>query len=306
MEIQFSEDNIPFVMWGDNKIILEPGPFTEKYYKEKAEIELRETPENIEKGLKELRELLEGEENLRVPLERDEFLMKFLRPCKFYSKSAFEKIKAYYQFKRTYKTYCDNLIPSEVRLAVENAVISILAPRDQHGRRIMLIESGERWNPQTVPLKEVFRATQLGLEGAMDEPRTQVCGVVVIIDLKGLALNHVIQFTPSFAKMIVDWIQDCTPIRLKAIHIINQPFIFNMLFAIFKPFLRQKLRSRIYFHGNDKKSLLEHVDAKSLRARHGGALPDPEIPGEVLWKMFYHYEDRFKIANSYGYQPKSK
>lgn len=61
MEIQFNEDKSPFVMWGHNKITLEPGPFEEKYYKEKAEVELRETPENIEKGLRELRELLKGE-----------------------------------------------------------------------------------------------------------------------------------------------------------------------------------------------------------------------------------------------------
>lgn len=67
-----------------------------------------------------------------------------------------------------------------------------------------------------------------------------------------------------------------------------------MLFAIFKPFLRQKLRSRIYFHGNDTASLLQHIDANALRKRHGGTLPDPEIPGEVLWKMLYHYEEKFK------------
>lgn len=88
--------------------------------------------------------------------------------------------------------------------------------------------------------------------------------------------------------------QDCTPIRLKAVHIINQPFIFNMLFALFKPFLREKLRKRIYFHGADRASLLAHVDARALRRRHGGALPDPEIPGELLWKMLNYYEDNFQ------------
>lgn len=58
-----------------------------------------------------------------------------------------------------------------------------------------------------MPLSEVFRGVQLGLEAAMVEPRTQVCGVITIIDMKGLSFAQVLQFTPSFAKMVVDWIQ---------------------------------------------------------------------------------------------------
>lgn len=60
MEIQYNEDGTPFIMWGDSKIQLERWPITEKFYKEKAETELRETPEIIEKSLQELRALLKG------------------------------------------------------------------------------------------------------------------------------------------------------------------------------------------------------------------------------------------------------
>lgn len=47
----------------------------------------------------------------------------------------------------------------------------------------------------------------MGLEAAMVEPLTQVNGVVSILDMKGLTFAQIMQFTPSFAKMIVDWIQ---------------------------------------------------------------------------------------------------
>lgn len=60
MEIEYNEDKSPYVMWGEHKIQLEKEPFTENIFKEKAENELRETPDNVEKGLKELRELLKG------------------------------------------------------------------------------------------------------------------------------------------------------------------------------------------------------------------------------------------------------
>lgn len=86
--------------------------------------------------------------------------------------------------------------------------------------------------------------------------------------------------------------------RVKGVHIVNQPYIFNMLFAIFKPFLREKLRSRIHFHGFNLSSLQQHINPAALRKRHGGLLPEPEIPGDVLWKMLYHYEEQFKCEFS--------
>ncbi|OWR51027.1 hypothetical protein KGM_201346 [Danaus plexippus plexippus] len=301
MGLQFETDGTPYVMCGDEKVKLEKFPITEDFYVEKARSELRETEENIVQALKELRELLQQESNLLVPFDNDEFLMKFLRPSKLYAESAFKRIQAYYKFRLSHKDYCCDLYPSKVRSAFDHSIVSILSPRDQHGRRIIYVESGERWNPREVPLKEVFRGIQLGLEGAMVEPRTQVCGVAVVLNMKGLSFSQIMQFTPSFAKMVVDWIQDCIPIRLKGVHVINQPYIFSMLFAIFKPFLREKLRSRIFFHGSDKESLLKHIQPGSLMRRVGGDLPDDDITGEVLWKMLNHYEDEFRHANSYGY-----
>lgn len=61
MKIQYNEDGTPFVMWGEIKIQLEKMPISDEICKRKAETELRETPENVEKGLRELRTLLKGE-----------------------------------------------------------------------------------------------------------------------------------------------------------------------------------------------------------------------------------------------------
>lgn len=56
-------------------------------------------------------------------------------------------------------------------------------------------------------MDEVFKGCVLFLEAAMLEPETQVCGAVVVFDMEGLSMQQVWQFTPPFAKRIVDWLQ---------------------------------------------------------------------------------------------------
>lgn len=62
--------------------------------KEIAEKELRETPEVVQQALAELRELLKNDDKIYFA-DDDETLMIFLRPCKFYAKSAYELVRIY-------------------------------------------------------------------------------------------------------------------------------------------------------------------------------------------------------------------
>lgn len=101
------------------------------------------------------------------------------------------------------------------------------------------------WNTKRVNLQDMYRSIMMALEVAMIEPKTQVGGVHVILNMQGLTLNHVWQFSASFAKLVVDFVQECTPVRLKGVHIINQPYIFDLLYKLFRPFLGEKLRSRV-------------------------------------------------------------
>lgn len=60
--------------------------------REIAETELRETPEVVQAAIEELRELLKNDKTIFFG-DDDEFLMIFLRPCKFYAKSAYELVR---------------------------------------------------------------------------------------------------------------------------------------------------------------------------------------------------------------------
>ncbi|XP_061390229.1 alpha-tocopherol transfer protein-like [Musca vetustissima] len=269
--------------------------------KEVALRELRETPENRQKGLEELKKLLDGEPDLKCPRD-DLFLLRFLRVCKYYPDSAFKLIKNYYSFKLKHADVYKDLKPSNEKNVFDHNVIVVFPNRDQLGRRVAVLELGKNWKHKQVVLDEVFKAAVLYLEAAMWEPETQINGVVVIFDMDGLSLQQTWQFTPAFAKRIVDWLQDSVPLRVKAIHVVNQPKIFNVVFSLFKPFLREKLRSRIYFHGTDRQSLYKHMSPEILPAVYGGTRKEPRFNGDQWYKLLVQAEKEYEAINEYGYK----
>ncbi|KAL1500883.1 hypothetical protein ABEB36_006305 [Hypothenemus hampei] len=173
--------------------------------------------------------------------------------------------------------------------------------RSLTGGRIMMINAGTKWNPKKVLLEDMFRSIMVAIEIAMMEPKTQVGGVHVILNMEGLSLSHVYQFSPSMAKLIVDWVQECAPTRLRGIHIINQPYLFNMLYALFKPFLGEYLKKRLSFHGTDYKTLCEKVGEASLPPKFQGTANIPDYPGSIFSDMLFYYQNDFKVFNTYGY-----
>lgn len=130
---------------------------------------------------------------MSFPDEVDLLLMTFLRPCKFYSKSAFEKLQKYLKFRMKHKKLCENITVDSVSKVFEDDLLKYQPVRDQYGRRILYLHCGseclknfrkilflsqsspsEKWIPSRASTHDVFRAIQLSLTAAMAEPMTQV------------------------------------------------------------------------------------------------------------------------------------
>lgn len=88
--------------------------------------------------------------------------------------------------------------------------------------------------------------------------------------------------------------QDSVPLRIKNIHIVNQPYIFKIVFALFKPFLKEKLRNRIIFHGSDRKSLHQYINPKCLPECYGGTLDLPRIEGSQWLELLEKCDNEYK------------
>lgn len=281
---------------------IEEGVILDAESKALALKELRETEENVQNGIVALRKLLEEDKTIYFRTD-DDFLMIFLRPTKFYPESAHALMKRIAEFKQTNASLLDNLMPSDEKKAfLENNVVNVLKGRDHKRRRVLIVNAGKSWDPSKVSSDQMFRIFYLIHEAAMLEPVTQVHGVVVIMDFDGLSMKQVMGLTPAFCMRLLSFIQDAMPLRLKEVHFVKQPFLFNMVWQMFKPFVKEKLKKRMFFHGTKMSSLHTHMAPSHLPKNYGGELPEIDYTGADWYPAINKYEDRVKEWNTYGFR----
>lgn len=288
--------NKEVIMFGEHELVFELIDEFDESFLYKAQEELRETPENIAKGYKELRELITMKMPDVVMTEDNDIYQMFLRPCKWYAESAFSLINRLSQYRKTYSHIFTDLVPSKQKIGLCSNLLYPLPIRCNDGSRIVIIEGGKAWKPKEHPLDDCWKGMLFLLLSAMMEPKTQISGARVILDVEGLSLSQITYLTPSFAKMVLDFLNKCVPLRLKSIHIVNQSFIFNVAYAIFKPFIGEKLRKRIHFHGTNWQTLMNIIDKKALLKKHGGEIDMPvEDFGVKLWHSFLAFDSLFEV-----------
>lgn len=163
--ISYDDNQLPYIDLGSAKIRMDKEQAPEWALK-KAQDELRELPGIKEAAIKELRELIQAEKYLNLPLD-DEYMMMFLRPCHYYPESALQRVsceelslyllllylfllfrlqlKNFYNMKMKYGQACENIVPTKLRNVFEADVLNLLPTRDQHGRRLLVLEAGSKF-----------------------------------------------------------------------------------------------------------------------------------------------------------------
>ncbi|XP_050438801.1 retinaldehyde-binding protein 1-like [Adelges cooleyi] len=262
--------------------------------------ELRETPEQVQESLAGLRAILK-EKNTLLFKDNDEYLKIFLRPTKYYPESAYKLMKRLAEFKKKHDKILANPLPrEEKKLFTENNVVNVLVDRDQKNRRILVLNMGSAWDPKCLTSEQLFKVLYLIQVASLVEQETQVRGAVIIIDFHGLSTKQVMALSPSFAMTLLLYIQEAMPLRLKEVHIVRQPFLFNMVWPMFKQFIGEKLKKRLFFHGNKMASLHKHLDANMLPEDYGGKRPKLNYSSADWYPVLQNLEPHIEDWNKYG------
>ncbi|CAG9824862.1 unnamed protein product [Phaedon cochleariae] len=222
-------------------------------------------------ALKDLQKLIQSYEE---PLPQDEkTLQKFLHARKYDVPESFELFKNYFSYRKQHPEVFSNLTleSQDIISAIENGLPGVLPQKDRKGRSV-LVFTGANWDC-SYPLLSIYRALWLILERYIEHIHNQTNGFVVIVDWTEFTFRQTSNLKPSILKLMIEGLQDCFPARFKGVHFIGQSWYVEMALAVIKPFLNEKIKERIYVHGNNLSTLHEHVHKDVLPTDMGGEQP---------------------------------
>ncbi|EAA43295.4 AGAP012165-PA, partial [Anopheles gambiae str. PEST] len=268
----------------------------------KAADELFEKPERIDEDLAALRAWLAKCPHIKSRTD-DQFLTMFLRGCKHSLERAKEKLDMYYTVRTALPELMRNRDPEEPKL-LELIKMGVAVPLPNtvtpDGPRIILVRPGV-YDPSKYTIQEVFRYNTMMSDIMMKEDdNLVVAGQVGILDLANVTSAHFLQFTPTFVKKMTMMSQEGSPLRQKGFHYINTPTGFETVFNMFKSFMSEKNRSRLYVHGSNLEKLYQHIPKRLLPKEYGGegdSLKDITANWE---KKILSYREYFLEEDQYG------
>lgn len=170
---------------------------------EKAKRELNEVPEERERAVEELREnarrAAEAENLTLEGLDDDRFLLRFLRCKKFRQEDSLKKYLCYCKFKDSHPELFDGLCVDRVRYIFERNVFGVLEPRLKNGCKMVAIFPS-RADLSTVDFNDIIGAGFLLLSRLLEDPETQVHGVLVLRCWEGVSFLDMMRMQVFFRK----------------------------------------------------------------------------------------------------------
>ena len=259
----------------------------------KAVTELNE-PENNEERLKRIDELrvafCSEDHGLKLIRDDDSFLLRFLRARKFDHNRALKMLINYHTQRQDWPDVFEKVKnPSTIKhVFEEGCFVSIGKAKD--GSSVCIGRPGK---VDDALFTEFIATLTLSIEHLLEDEKTQIYGVTVIEDFSFMGMQMMQQMGPSIARRFVGWLQDAMPMRVKSVNFVNEPKLFDMLFAIIRPFMKEKLKKRLKAHGSSFNLLHEVIDPAILPPSYGGT--GSTLDGEISesWKNAILGEDTY-------------
>ncbi|EDW93406.1 alpha-tocopherol transfer protein-like [Drosophila yakuba] len=267
-----------------------------------AKEQLKEDPERLEADLQAFKTWIEQQPHLNPRMD-DQFLVAFLRGCKYSLERAKSKLDKYYTLKTKYPDYflVSDTKDSKFReIHQTGALIYLPTPLNETGPRIAIWRMGLVSVDKYTMLEAMQVAQAMQEIAILEDDYANVNGVVFIMDMKGATAAHLFQMTPSMAKKFTVFSEEALPLRLKAQHFINTITGFEQLFNMFKPMMSKKMQSRLFVHGNKMGLLTEQIPLKYLPVEYGGENGTTEEIVAAMEKKLDEYADFFQENTKFG------
>ncbi|KAG5672156.1 hypothetical protein PVAND_002309 [Polypedilum vanderplanki] len=264
--------------------------------------ELNETPERLKSDLKLLKEWIKQCPHLRVRTD-DQFLVTFLRGCKFSLEKAKQKFDLYYTVRSHLPEVMLNRDPLNERLqTIIRLGVGLPLPFTEKpdGPRIILIRPGA-YDASIYTVAEMIKISNMIQDILMNEDDNYViAGQIGILDCANVTMAHFMQFNPTFIRKITIMSQEASPTRQKGFHFINTPLGFESCFNLFKSFINDKNKTKLYVHGSNLNSLYKVIPRKLMPKEYGGEAGSLESIINTWEKRIISYRNYYKEEEKFG------
>ncbi|XP_061393138.1 alpha-tocopherol transfer protein-like [Musca vetustissima] len=263
---------------------------------------LGEVPARLADDLAALKEWIRQQPHLRANTD-DQFLVAFLRGCKYSLERAKAKIDKFFTLKSKFPeifSATDVNDPKFRDIFRLGMWLYLPTPLNENGPRLAIMRSG-LYSTDKYTAEEVMQvASALQEILILEDDYANVNGVIFIGDFEKATMAHFMQFTPSLMKKMTVFSEEAVPLRPKASHFIKTPAGFEPVFNMIKPMMSEKQQKRLFVHGNKMDALIKEIPLKYLPKEYGGENGSfDEIIAE--WdKKLDAYSDYFKKNAEYG------
>ncbi|XP_070491774.1 alpha-tocopherol transfer protein-like [Chironomus tepperi] len=252
------------------KLLKEIKVFLDKGY------DYEDTLKRMSFGQKEVMQLKERLDKLpNVPNVQEKLCLQYLNGTNGDVDEAEKRIQKYYEIKTSSPELFWNRDPDSEELQLTFKIQRIAALPITPDKSFVFIQRTVDPNTQIFNFDTVFKTFMMIAEYNMLIHGPQD-GSILISDWNGTKFGHIFQPRISSIRKGLDFIQHASPLKTKAVHILNSSHLFQVLFSIIKPFMKKELADVIHIHTADmdyNEFFEKHVPRHCMPSDYGGDLP---------------------------------
>nr|CAB3267364.1 alpha-tocopherol transfer protein-like [Phallusia mammillata] len=248
----------------------------------KAMEELNEPEDNTERlaAIDKLRESFsKNQKGYQLHCSDDAFILRFLWARKFDHDRALAMLLNYHKQRNSWSEVFEKVNnPTLLTPLLDAGCVFGMPSGGKDGTSLFMGRPGKQ---KDMIFTDFVAGLFLTVEKMLENEEMQIHGLTVIEDLSYMDLDLAKQMGPASAKRFLNLLQDCLPVRVKCVSLVNEPTVFDVLFKIVQPFMKEKTRKRLRVIGNSYEKLHEVVDPAKLPAAYNGTGPEVDTEG---WK----------------------
>ncbi|XP_018359632.1 PREDICTED: uncharacterized protein LOC108758906 isoform X2 [Trachymyrmex cornetzi] len=232
-------------------------------------VELNENVATRDKDLEMIKEWLAKQPHL-PKFDDDQRIMTFLRGCKFSLEKCKRKLDMYFTMRAIVPEFFSNrdITRPSLQEIVKLVHIPPLPGLTYKGCRVIVMRGIDKDVP-TPNIPEAMKIVFMIGDIRLKEEEHGVAGDVYILDAAVATPIHFAKFTPPVVKKFLVCAMEAYPVKLKEVHVINISPLVDTILNFVKPFLKEKIRNRIFMH-SDIKTLYDYIPREILPAEYGG------------------------------------